>query len=140
MSVSRLKLHQIMASAPDADRMADLFVEWYERLPLPTSKKLMPLAHNWIFDHAFMEDWLGYEHMQHFFHGHYRDLMTVTLYENDRSAYHAEQYRYPKHSLGYLCKILGVDNPSPHDALADCVATGAAYKRVVLGGVIPSYV
>jgi DNA polymerase III epsilon subunit-like protein len=134
MSVSKLRLCEIMTRAPDSERVADYFCEWYDKLPLPHNKRLMPLAHNWIFDYQFMEDWLGYEHMQHFFHGHFRDLMVAGLYENDKAAFHIEPYPYPKHDLAYYCSQLGVKNPNPHDALGDCWSTAQAYKKVVLAG------
>lgn len=134
MTVSRLNLHTIMSRALDADRMADFFMEWYEGLPLPERKRLAPLAHNWIFDYQFMEDWLGYENMQHYFSGHYRDLMAAGIYENDKAAHNVEPYPYPKHGLRYYASQLGVENPNPHDALGDCITTARCYRKVVLAG------
>ncbi len=134
MTVNNLQLSKIMQTAWDAERAADFFREWFEDLKLPEKKMLVPLAHNWIFDHAFMEDWLGYHEMNAIFHGHYRDLMAAGLYENDKADFHVEQYPYPKLGLKYFCSQLGVQNHGAHDAYADCVATAECYRRVVLKG------
>lgn len=134
MSVTNLALSRIMQTAMDADRVADLFEEWYSKLPLPHNKCLVPLAHNWPFDYCFMLDWLGWSNMQRYFHGHYRDLMCAGLYENDKAAFNIQAYPYPKHGLAYYCSQLKVENQKAHDALFDCLATAECYKRVVLAG------
>lgn len=143
MGLTKLELCKIMQNALDADRVADLFEEWFSKLPLPHGKKLIPLAHNWIYDHAFMTDWLGYEHMNHYFFGHHRspiagglldlhiDLMTAALFENDKADFNVEQTPYPKLGLKYLCGLLGVELVNAHDALADCVATAECYRRLM---------
>lgn len=134
LNVSRTKLSDILLKALDADRIADFFDEWYKQLPLPSGKQLMPLAHNWPFDREFMIDWLGFENFNHYFNGHYRDLMAAGIYENDKAAFHVEPYPYPKHGLKYYSSQLGVQNPNPHDAMGDCFTTARCYKKVVLAG------
>lgn len=131
MTVNKLTLRDIMEKAPHASVMADLFTEWYKRLPLPFNKCIMPLAHNWPFDREFVEDWLGRAHFEYFFHPYYRDLLPVALSQNDIAAYHLEQYPYPKLNLAYLCNLLGVENMCAHDALGDCVATAACYRELL---------
>lgn len=131
MTVNKLTLTDIMKRAPDASKMADLFTEWYKKLPLPYNKCLMPLASNWPFDRAFVEDWLGPAHFEYFFHPYYRDLMTAALTQNDIAAYHLQQYPYPKLNLKYLCNVLGIENMKAHDALGDCLATAACYRELL---------
>jgi DNA polymerase III epsilon subunit-like protein len=131
MTVNKLTLAEIMKKACDASKQADLFTEWYRKLPLPVNKCLMPIAHNWPFDSAFMIDWLGRKHFEYFFHPYYRDLMSAALLQNDIAAYHVLQYPYPKLNLGYLCNLLGVENMKPHDALGDCMATAACYRELL---------
>lgn len=133
-SVHKVDFVRLLTDGLDPDWVSDRFRDWYETLPLPEGKKLVPLAHNWIFDHAFMEDWLGWEGMNYYFHGHHRDLLTAGLYENDKAAFHVTQYPYPKLGLKYFCSQLGVENQNAHDALADCVATAECYRRVVKAG------
>lgn len=131
MTVNNLTLKQIMKKAPAASVMADLFTEWFKRLPLPHGKCIMPIGHNWPFDRAFVEDWLGQAHMEYFFHPYYRDLMSACLMQNDIAAYHVEPYPYPKLNLGYLCNLLGVENQMAHDALGDSLATAACYRELL---------
>lgn len=133
-TLSRAEFVRIMTDGVDPDRMADLFQEWFEQLPLPHNKSLAPLAHNWAFDLQFMTDWLGYHAMQRYFHGHYRDLMVAGIYENDKAAFNIHPYPYPKHGLSYYCSQLGVQNAKAHDSLHDCIATARCYKRVVMAG------
>src|SRR3972149_11244301 len=45
--VHGLKLEDLVLHAPDAGRVQDLMVEWWEKLDLPVGKTLVPLAHNW---------------------------------------------------------------------------------------------
>lgn len=133
-TITKPEFVNIMTNALDPDRMADLFDEWWNQLPLPHNKSLAPLAHNWPFDLQFMSDWLGWHNMQRYFHGHYRDLMCAGIYENDKAAFNIQPYPYPKHGLQYYCSQLGVQNMRAHDALQDCIATARCYKRVVQAG------
>lgn len=136
MSISKLELYSIMQKAMTADRTADLFEEWYAKLPLPVGKRLVPLAHNWVHDYNFLEDWLGYEHMQYYFWGHYRDTQCSALFENDKADAQVEQTPYPKLGLGNLAARLGVEHERAHDALQDCIATAAVYKRMLQAGFV----
>jgi DNA polymerase III epsilon subunit-like protein len=131
MTTSKAVMMDILKKAPAPSKMADLFGEWYKKLPLPHNKCLMPLAHNWPFDSAFVEDWLGRKHYEHFFHPYYRDLMCAALLQNDVASYHLQQYPYPKMNLGYLCNLLGIENMKAHDALGDCMATAACYRELL---------
>ena len=131
MTTSKAVMMEILKKAPDPSKMADLFGEWYKKLPLPHNKCLMPLAHNWPFDRAFVEDWLGRKHYEHFFHPYYRDLMARPCCRTTSRRYHLQQYPYPKMNLGYLCNLLGIENMKAHDALGDCMATAACYRELL---------
>ena len=133
-SVNKLDACRIQTQGLDADRAADLFDEWFNKLGLPFNKQISPLAHNWPFDLQFITDWLGWHNVQRYFSGHYRDLMMAGLYENDKADFNSHPYPYPKHRLSYYCSQLKVTNPNAHDALGDCVATAECYRRVVKAG------
>lgn len=122
--------------ALDSERTAGLFDEWFLKLNLPLNKSLIPLAHNWIFDYGFMEDWLGYEAMNHYFFGHYRDTMAAALFSNDFAEFRSERHPHPRLGLGSLCEVLGVENPNPHDALGDSIATARCYREMIRRGII----
>lgn len=133
MRINKLEYCKLIQRALDADRIADLFDEWYKKLKLPYNKKIVPLAHNWIHDYAFIWDWLGWENMHGMFDYHYRDTMHAALFQNDLADHHIEQTPYPKVDLRYLCSILKVENKQKHDALADCLATTDCYRRILKG-------
>lgn len=127
----RLDMAKLMLRAIDPWKAVDMFEEWFERLQLPVGKKIVPLAHNWVFDRAFVIDWLGDLSFNHFFDYHYRDSMVAALYLNDRADHHVEKYPFPKVSLSYCCSVFGITNYKAHDALHDCVATAEVYRRML---------
>lgn len=134
LSISKIDYYKLLQKSLDADRMADLFEEWFDRLPLASNKRIMPLAHNWPFICAFLEDWLGFEHMKHFFNPHYRDLQVATLLENDKADHMVTQTPFPKIDLQYTSSCLKVERTRPHNALQDCVVVAECYRRILKSG------
>src|SRR3972149_3394561 len=120
--VHGLKLEDLVLHAPDAGRVQDLMVEWWEKLDLPVGKTLVPLAHNWAFESGFLRAWLGVDLSQQLFHGHARDAMLYALALNDKSAFLGLPAPFPKVGLGSICKKFSIVNPRPHDALCDAMA------------------
>lgn len=129
--VHGISLESLMLHAPHPDKVADLLREWWERLDLPAGKTLVPLAHNWAFESAFLTAWLGLEEKQALFHGHARDAMLLALTTNDRAAFLGEKTPFNSVSLVSLCRKLGVFNPTPHDALCDAIAEAEVYRSLV---------
>lgn len=134
ISLNKTEYAQLLINGLDSDRVADLLIEWFDKLPLPIKKNIIPLAHNWVFDRGFILDWLGHETFEHIFAPMYRDTMVAASYDNDRADFHVTQIPFPKVNLKYLCSQLKVENQRHHDALADCVATAEVYRRMVLRG------
>lgn len=128
----RIDMANLIINGLDPWKAVDLFEEWFERLNLPVGKKIVPLAHNWVFDRSFVIDWLGDLSFQHFFDYHYRDSMTAALFCNDRADHHNERIPYPKVSLSYCSSELRVENINAHDALSDCVTTAEVYRRMLM--------
>ena len=131
LQISKDNYFKIIQSAMDADRTADLFDEWFEKLQLAPNKKLMPLTHDWAITYAFMLDWLGFNHMEHYFSNQVRDLLTGALIENDRADVMVSQTPYPKLGLKYICSCLKVEHDRGHDALQDCLAASRAYRQLL---------
>jgi DNA polymerase III epsilon subunit-like protein len=133
MQVSKLDTLKIINMSIDPWKATDLFEEWFEKLNLPVGKKLMPLAHNWVFDRQFIMEWLGGpKSFEYFFHHHYRDSMTAALYLNDRAEQHVEKIPIPKVSLNYCGTVFRVPNAKAHDALQDCIQTAEVYRRMLM--------
>ncbi len=130
MRTNKIDLEKLLREGHDQWRVADLFEEWFEKLNLGFRKAIIPLAHNWPYDAAFLQAWLGHLSFHHFFFG-YRDTMSVMNHLNDIADFANEPWPFPKMSLGSLCNRLQVENLNPHDALGDAVATAECYRRLV---------
>ena len=129
--VHGLKIEDLILHAPHPGKVADLLREWWERLDLPAGKTLVPLAHNWAFESAFLTAWLGIDEKQTLFHSHARDAFLLALSLNDRAAFAGEILPFNNVSLGSLCNKFRVVNENPHDALSDALAEAKVYRAMV---------
>ena len=131
MKLTRTKFYEHQQKAIDKYQAADLLVEWVERFNLPFRKRIMPLAHNWKFDAAFILEWLGPTSFEQFIDGRSRDTMCCALYANDIAAMRHEQVPFPKVNLPYVASQLKIPHDRAHEALADCVTTVEVYKKMM---------
>ena len=120
-----------MLNSPSSDRVADLLVEWFENLDLPSTKRLVPLAHNWPFEASFARAWLGDALFEHIFHFHPRDGMVLALAMNDRAVSRGEHTPFKKVGLSWLSHYFKVANENPHDALCDAIAEAEVYRALL---------
>lgn len=126
-------VHNALMRGTDKFTAADYIVEWFEKINLPESKRLVPLAQNWAgIDKIFITEWLGPLTFEQIFHFHYRDTMTTALYINDRADAHNERIPFPKVNLQYLCSQLGIErNGRAHRALDDALVVAEVYKKLL---------
>ena len=136
LKVNRVEFASLLINGFDPWKALDMLDEYFERLRLPVNKKIVPLGHNFIFDSAFLKEWMGELTYEHIFDFRYRDTMVAASFVNDRCDFRNEKFAYPKLSLSYLCSQLRVENVKAHDALSDTVATAECYRRL-LGSFIP---
>jgi DNA polymerase III epsilon subunit-like protein len=129
--VHRIDKNELMLHAPDAGRVQDLLIEWFNNLDLPFARKLTPLAHNWAFESAFLGAWLGPERVDEIFHCHSRDSMHVGITMNDRAIFRGEEVPFNRVSLQSMCRRMGIENPNPHDALNDAMVEATLYRRLI---------
>lgn len=134
LKVQHTTLDEVMNRGVRPDQAADLFDEWFQKLGLPPKKKIVPLGHCYHFDMGFLTEWLGPLNYDGYFDYHIRDTAAVANYLNDRADLRSERYPYPKQNLQYVCSQLGVQNPAPHTALGDCLATAEVYKKMLQSG------
>lgn len=130
-AVHGLDLDLLMLHAPSQERAIDLLCEWFNNLDLPPNRVLVPLAHNWPFESAFLKGWLGVELVDQMFHSHGRDSMGLAATLNDKAFFLGEKIPFSKLGLVALCKQLGISYEKAHDALADCQATAELYQRLL---------
>ena len=130
--VNRPNIERLLKSALEPTVAVDLFVEWVKRLDLPENKRIVPLAHNWIFDSGFIRRWMGRATYNLYIDGLFRDLMTSSIFVNDCADQHADRYPFPKHKLSYVCAQLSVeiDQTMLHSAYYDAAKTAEAYKKL----------
>lgn len=136
MKVNRLKIAEIGKKGFNRDAAVDMLEGWIKKLGLPctkygTSKKIIPLGHNFAFDMGFMKKWLSIDVYNDFFDYHYIDTMIAANYLNDKAAMHAERVPFSKISLTYMCSTLKIKNEKAHDALHDCIATAEVYRKIL---------
>lgn len=129
--VHQLNIDDLLIHAPTADRVADLLVEWFQRLDLPQGKVLVPLVQNWAFESAFLKAWLGPDMVDSMFHSHARDPMLYAVAMNDKATFMGEELPFNRVGLESLCNRLGIINTNPHDALSDCLATAEVYRAML---------
>jgi len=133
LRINRSHISDILLSGVDPDIGADLFDDWFDSLKLPEGKRIMPLAHNWPFDSAFIIDWMGWLNFNFRIDGRFRDTMAIASYYNDVADIYNEQYPYPKVTLRYIASQMEilVDESRTHDAIYDCVLTAEIYKKLL---------
>jgi DNA polymerase III epsilon subunit-like protein len=129
--INGIDVEQLLLYAPESERVADLLVEWFDRLELPQNKVLVPLVQNWAFESSFMKAWLGVDLVDRMFHSHARDPMLLAVMMNDIAAFRGEDLPFNKVGLGSLCNKLKVVNQNAHNALADCYATAEVYRAML---------
>lgn len=126
-----LDIPKLVLEAPDRDRVEVQLEEWFDRLDLPHERKLVPLAHNWAFECAFLDQWLGQPMRLHLFHACARDSLVYANCLNDRAALAGEDPPFEYTNLRYLREYFKVSTEHSHDALADCFAEIEIYKRLL---------
>jgi len=127
----KIPMTELLLHAPEAERVEDWFREWVEKLRLPFRRALVPLAHNWAFESAFLKAWLGVDAIDESFHSHARDSMLYAISLNDKAAFAGEPALFNSVSLGSMCRKLKIVNTNPHDALADCIAEAEVYRTLL---------
>ena len=131
LSVNRAKLADIMTNSLDCDKVADLLVEWFERLNLGMNKRISPLAHNWPFDRDMILEWIGPKTFELIFDGRYRDTMSLALSMNDLAEEIGELCPYPRVTLSVLAGRFHIEKSDSHNALPDCRITAEVYAAMM---------
>lgn len=131
MDCNRLRLADLILRGVDADRAADLFVEWFERQNLGFNKRIMPLGANWPFDRDMIVAWLGLKTYEMCFNSQHRDVQSTATFLNDIAEVRGLPFPYPKVNLSYLCNQMRIERTQAHDATDDARVTAEVYRRLL---------
>lgn len=132
MRVNKIEITHLMLNCLDADKVLDLLVNWYEKISLGDSKRIIPIAQNWPFDRGFLIDWMGIETFWSIFSREYRDTMEYAANQNDRCDMLNMPIPFPKLNLSYLANKFHIENPDQHRALGDAATTAMVYKALLM--------
>lgn len=135
------RLANIMATAHDSLKAIDMFTDWVDTLGLPqtkwgTPKKILPLGHNWAFDKAFIQSWLGRLLYEDHFDCRAVDTMVTARYLNDRAAMHGQKVPFSKVNLRWIANQYNISHDRAHDALQDAVVTAKCYQQMTRHGLL----
>lgn len=126
---------KVLIEALDADTMADLFEEWWTKLNLRWRKKIEPVAYDWPFIEPFLTNWLGHQHMKHFFSRNVRDVRSMALLENDKADFRIDQCPFPEpHILQAVSRASKIKRVQPHNVLQDAMVVAGCWRNVLKQG------
>lgn len=132
IKISKVEFARKQQHAIESFTCADLFDTWFDKLRLPMYKKIVPLAHNWVFDREFIIEWLGRASFELAFYPVYRDTMSIAAFDSDLQDFRSDPIVFKKQNLSFVSYQLGVQNEKPHDALQDAITTAECYRRLLL--------
>jgi DNA polymerase III epsilon subunit-like protein len=127
--LSRSEVADAILRAFDRDKVADLFVNWYQSIGQKERKRIIPLAHGWPKERMLFVNWLGYDIFSDLFSEDYRDTLIAAHYINDRQCVKAEPCVFNKQNLSWLAKKLNVEQLYNGTAMSDCLTIAEVYKR-----------
>lgn len=135
LKVNNLSIPKLMRVGLEYDESLNLFEMWFAELKLRPHadgevRQIMPLGHNYSFDKAFIQAWMGREMYDKYFHWHIRDTLAAATFLKDRFGLFGYRDPLPKISLSYLCTHLKIKRQRAHDSLQDCVATAEVYRKI----------
>lgn len=116
---------------PDHETVGESLREWFLSMQLPVGKRIIPIAHNLVFDQPMVSALLGERMYEEIFSRNGRCTLQAAEYINLRETYAGRAAPFNKMSLTYLCKHFGITLDGAHDALADCLATAAVFRELL---------
>lgn len=113
----------------------DIFENWVQKLGLPENKRLVPVAHNWSFEHRFAVDWMGWNNFNFYFDGRARDTLVIAQYLMDRADFNQTKIPFAglETKLNSLANHMQIElhEVKLHDAIYDAHICAKLYKAFV---------
>lgn len=131
MRAHGIDMMDLLAHAPARDKALQVLDRWVESLDLPCGRAIIPIAHNWVFENKFLNQFLGPARFAKVFHYKPRDTMQMAMYLQDRAARLCMKQPFSSVGLHSLCKHFGIINEHAHNALSDCIAEAKLFKKLI---------
>ena len=132
LTVTGKTLQERLESGLDQGVAVDALYDWYDRLCLDAKSRIIPVAHNWVFDRAFLLRLLGQKGFDLMFSHHPRCTMAMANCLNDRAWWKDEDLPFPRMSLRECCTSAGIIfHGNVHGALEDAKLCKQLYKFMV---------
>jgi hypothetical protein len=129
--LSRKEIADTCLRAFDADKVADLLLDWFQSMNLGSKKRLIPLTHNFPVERANLVKWLGTEGYREIFSEDHRDLMVAAHYMNDRVGCKFEPVPFSKQTLPWIAKQCNIPPVERGTCLSEANQMGETYKRML---------
>lgn len=111
---------------------AELFESWFKKLGLG-KKRIMPLCFDWPYIASYLKKWLSFPDFDDMFDYRHRDLLSITLAENDNAVYNFKDIPFPKVDFSFICTTLGMEHRALQLPIMErCLAVGQAYMNYQL--------
>lgn len=124
-------MKNIVNMGNDPFDVLDAFDRWFETHKKKDNKRLTAIAYDWPLLSSFIRDWVGSETFNEYFNHEYRDIISTSIYCNDRAYWHGEDLPYPKQKLSYMASQLKVDYNASYDIMREARATAQIYKKLL---------
>ncbi len=111
-----------------AERLLRLFSSG---LDLQEGKRIQPIVHDWGSMRPHLEELFGPLNFEYYFSDRVRDIKTIALAINDRAAFRAKAFPFPKVKLSYLLSQLNIPHALKVDGLSRALYTAEVYKRIM---------
>lgn len=133
MTITRERMQDICKHGLDSLAAAELLENWFAKLPIYHTKRIMPMCYNWPRTYAFLCNWLTQTSAEYFFDYRYRDLLPISLWLNDYNDYKINNVPFAKNDFPYICSSFNIqrDHGSNRDSLSDARAMIDLYKSTM---------
>ena len=133
MTVTEARMQNICKHGIDSLVASEYLEEWFSKLPLYHTKRIMPFCYNWPRVYAFLCNWLTQRTAEFIFDYRYRDLLSTSLWLNDYNDYHINNCPFAKNDFPYLCSSFNIerDHGINRDSLSEARAMIDLYRATL---------
>lgn len=130
--LSKTDVSRVMTKGFDNMKVADLLVDWFERMSLNNRKKIIPLSYNYASKLPIIKDWLGHSTYSDIFADDYRDTLVAAHYLNDREESRAETPPFSKQGLRWMCQRFNIPvHEVGGSCMSDCRQNAELYGHLL---------